>query len=301
MPLPFFFILFLFGFILPSGSCQVQEPCPIPYHLDSPDQVLELPDVLTEISGIAFTPDFSELVAVQDEVGILFFLDSKTGEIKRQLDFWKSGDYEDLEFTDDGVLWVLKSNSKLYELKGWKSGEELQVNKHDGELDGEYDVEGLVWDDESGTLLLACKAIPAAALRKDDPQRVVFAFAPVEEKCREQPVAEIRKSNLMQWIEENGMGENFEKYLEKTDSDEFLFGPSAIAKHPHTGHWYVSSARGNLLVVFDNQWEICQVEKLPGKVHTQPEGLAFDAEGNLYISNEGNEKKRGQILRFNIR
>ncbi|RZK46858.1 MAG: SdiA-regulated family protein, partial [Pedobacter sp.] len=33
----------------------------------------------------------------------------------------------------------------------------------------------------------------------------------------------------------------------------------------------------------------------------QPEGIAFDKDGNLFISNEGSETQTGNILRFDYK
>jgi uncharacterized protein YjiK len=54
----------------------------------------------------------------------------------------------------------------------------------------------------------------------------------------------------------------------------------------------------NLLVITDENWKVKDAFTLNGNTFYQPEGIAFDSRGNLYISNEGDELSNGNILRF---
>lgn len=302
------FFWFLLVFAL-SGfqqlSAQQEASFAFPFQVDQPDHHVELDDDLREISGIALTPDLDEIAAVQDESGIVFFLDPLSGAINRSIEFWKDGDYEDLAFSPDGHLWVVKSKSTLYELSGWRSGQSLEVIKHEGPLSGAQDVEGLIWDERSSVFYLACKGDPGGTMNADL-ERAVYAYAPNEGVLLPNPAVVIRASELRQWLLDNLGSENISDDFgklsnSKTDDEGFHFGPSAIARDPITGHWYVASAKGNILCVFDDTWSLLHIEKLPHKVHTQPEGLSFDRQGNLFISNEGKKGKSGCILRFDRR
>ena len=56
-----------------------------------------------------------------------------------------------------------------------------------------------------------------------------------------------------------------------------------------------------MLVVLDENGEhIRQVVTLTRDVHAQPEGLAFDTTGSLYLSNEGRERS-AVLYRFDRR
>ncbi|MBC8032619.1 MAG: SdiA-regulated domain-containing protein, partial [Chitinophagaceae bacterium] len=76
------------------------------------------------------------------------------------------------------------------------------------------------------------------------------------------------------------------------------FRPSGIAKNPVSGDWYIVSSVNKLLIVTDVNWKIREVCTLNGNMFNQPEGICFDADGHLYISNEGDDLVEGNILRF---
>ncbi len=48
-----------------------------------------------------------------------------------------------------------------------------------------------------------------------------------------------------------------------------------------------------MLVVTDTAWNIKQVYTLDPALFNQPEGITFDIDNNLYISNEGGNTKIG--------
>ena len=65
-----------------------------------------------------------------------------------------------------------------------------------------------------------------------------------------------------------------------------------------TKEWYILSTANKLLLVTDTSWVIKEVHKLNSSVFNQPEGLAFDNQNNLFISNEGDEITDGNIIKF---
>ena len=66
---------------------------------------------------------------------------------------------------------------------------------------------------------------------------------------------------------------------------------SALAVDPLTQDLYILASAGNILVVLNQEYEIKAVTKLPAKIYAQPEGICFSATGDLFISNEGENKK----------
>ena len=53
-----------------------------------------------------------------------------------------------------------------------------------------------------------------------------------------------------------------------------------------------------MIVVTDRQWKVKAVHHLNSNMFIQPEGIAFDNAGNLYISNEGDDLFSGNVLKF---
>jgi hypothetical protein len=76
------------------------------------------------------------------------------------------------------------------------------------------------------------------------------------------------------------------------------FHPSALGHNPRTNEWYIVSSVNKLLVVADSNWKVTAVYKLDPALYIQPEGIAFDKDNNLYISNEGGDLHAGNILKI---
>jgi uncharacterized protein YjiK len=51
-----------------------------------------------------------------------------------------------------------------------------------------------------------------------------------------------------------------------------------------------------MLVVLDDKWKVKAGYPLDPSIFKQPEGLAFDREGNMYISNEGGQGNAHLLL-----
>jgi DNA-binding beta-propeller fold protein YncE len=79
--------------------------------------------------------------------------------------------------------------------------------------------------------------------------------------------------------------------------DEKKFAPSALAIHPLSNDIYVISSVNKQLLVLAEDGKIKESYELTSKQFKQPEGMAFAANGDLYISNEGRGGD-GNILLF---
>lgn len=252
-----------------------------PYQFDAPDQILKLEDELREISGLSISPDGNQLIAVQDEKGILYYLDKNSGKITSKKEFWKDGDYEGIEAVGKDV-YAIKSTGTVYWIKN-ADQEELETEKFNYDLNKDNDVEGLGYDGSSQMLLLACKAHP------DDMKdaRGIFGFSLKDMRLLQDPVYMLTLGAVHKYLDTNPPITRLEKVKKFFDEDELDFSPSALAVHPISGDLYLVSSKGKMIVVMNRRNEVIYIQKLEKEEHPQPEGLCFDQEGNMYISNEG--------------
>ena len=279
---------------------QVEEaPYQFPYFINKPNKAFKLPTILKEISGLGFCTDDKTLCAIQDENGLLFRIDTNSGEVTTEKKFYKDGDYEGIEMVG-GVAYVVKSTGTIYEVTDLDK-EEPTIKKFKSFLNKEHNVEGLAYDHDTNHLVLACKG-HAADTEETKKARSFYYFNLDTKQMRGEPLFYFHKDQVMKFIETNVPEEN--KHLFKVmdpGSDEFKLGPSGIAIHPITKNYYVVSSKSKVLIVCNQKGEMLHFEKLDKKIHFQPEGIAFDPSGTLYISTEAKKQDASYIYKFEIR
>ncbi len=267
------------------------------YNMQTPAMTFELPEVLKEISGLSLTPDESKLVAIQDEDGDIYMINKTTGEVERDYNFYKEGDYEGVEMVGHSVF-VTKSNGKIYEVHDF-GGEHQQTIKFTTSLNKAYDVEGLAYDKKNERLLMSCKAVgdPSEAISLE---KSIYAFD-LKTRCLiEKPVYTLRLKDFLHFLENNQHIHRCEKMEEHFSEDptDFPFSSSAIAINPRTENIYILSSKGKMMSVLSPTGELLHVEKLEKSIHCQPEGICFAKDGTMYVSNEGKNGVSGRIYRF---
>ncbi|HEY8401896.1 MAG TPA: SdiA-regulated domain-containing protein [Cytophagaceae bacterium] len=256
-----FFCLLLF-------NCQDINKTPIPYYsLSNPDTVYALPEVLREISGLTYVNE-NTLACVQDEAAIIYYYNLKKKVIDSTVTLGPPGDYEGVEKVDD-TYYLLKSNGILIKFVN-KSSETFETF-----LNEEANTEGLCHDIDNNSLLIACKG-KSPGLKKHE--KAIYSFDLTSHQLTGKPAYIINQKAI----------------------NNLTFVPSAIAIHPIDKSIYVVSSKGALLVL-NNKGEVIYHENLSKKFFTQPEGICFNNEGDMYISNEGSKNGSGTILKFNYR
>lgn len=70
--------------------------------------------------------------------------------------------------------------------------------------------------------------------------------------------------------------------------------------HPLRNELHLLSAPDHLLLIFDMQRQVLHIEPLDAKVHNKAEGITFLENGDMLISNEGQDHKP-TLLKFKYR
>lgn len=264
----------------------------LPYDLDHPDKSFAMPAYLQEISGLSLSPSPLKLCAIQDESGSLYFINKETGVVDPPVFFKQTGDFEGVEFVGT-TAWAQSSKGILYEIKN--PGTEAQTTQdYPTALTKTNNVEGLCYDAKNNRLLLACKG-----QKELDYSKPVYAFDLATKQLSANPVFSISQEQIQNYLKTVSDDKSTEKLQEQYGATtiEFPFGPSGIAIHPKTGDIYMISSVGKVLVVLSETGEIKYMQKLHKETYQQPEGITFDMDGTLYISNEG---KTGPAMLYRL-
>jgi len=276
------FIIFFFCTLAVTSSCESQQQpytSPPGYNFNNPKR-FRMPNILREISGIAFYKATGDtLYAEQDEDGKVFRF--KLGDANLQVTrFGKKGDFEDISLVNNNVI-MLRSDGVLFSfpLSEVQKKETAKVKIFEDLLpDGEY--EGLASDDMNNKLYVLCK------------------------HCREEKTNKWGGGTILHVDTAGALtpAGNFELDIKEIDaishSRKINFHPSALAQNPLTKEWFILSSVNKMLVVADQNWKVRSVYPLNPSLFVQPEGIAFDRQQNLYISNERGLSSAATILLF---
>jgi len=290
-----------------AKAIQVADsPYTFPYTINKPQKVFEMPKLLKEISGLSITASDNQLVAVSDEFGLLFFINKNSGEVEKEVEFYKDGDYEGVEIVGEKIF-VVKSTGTLYEVTNL-DGDAVTCTKHKYKLKKDNDVEGLAYDKKNNCLLVVCKGnhCHEEFESKEDcwKKKAVYSINLDFNVMNPVPCYVVELKAVKEFLMNNRTAEELKAFKSnlKEDGELFKFNPSGIAIHPETSNLYVIASKGKTIVVLSPEGKILHIEKLKKKLHTQPEGIAFDSDGVLFISNEGKGKEgKGTVSRFEMK
>lgn len=250
------------------------------YDLTKPDK-FNMPSSLLEISGIAFHDSNSDTIySIQDEEGKLF---RQKWDIKDQKNtkFGPRGDYEDLSIFHDKVF-ILKSSGTLYSLPFSETvKEKSDLVKETKHLVPKAEYESLYADAATSKLYILCKNCPIDKKAKKV-TGYILDYNPSSDSLVNSGSFKVDLKQL------KAVYPKFKNDLRA----------SAMAKNPKTNEWYIVSSVSKLLVITDDKWNVKEAHHLSSSTFNQPEGIAFDKDLNLYISNEGDELTDGNIIKF---
>jgi uncharacterized protein YjiK len=267
-----------------SVPAKVESDYKIPYNLEAPSLYIPLKDIsLQEISGLSTTPEKNILCAISDEKGEFYLLDLKdSGKITRRVTFKEKGDFEGIEMVGD-VVYAIKSNSDLYEISNWKNSETPSIKNYPLNLGESHDIEGLSFDKKRNMLLIGSKEDPEL-----DAKRYIWGFDLTTKQLVQPALYAINPNDIDALVP---MAE---------DDKSRHFSTSGVAIQPISGDLYLISTSLKRLAVMDYATgKIKASVRIDKDVLPQPEGIAFDQDGNLYISSEA-KKGEASISVFNL-
>lgn len=242
---------------------------PAGYDFVHPEKKI-LKDHLLEISGITFSPGINNsLLAVNDEEGKIFLVPLSKEKVV-SFKFSGGADFEDIS-TDGHLVFVLQSNGTLYSYDNQRG-----VSRKWEKVLPPGDYESLFADSLKNNLYVLCKTCKQA----EDNSILGYSLSFQGD------------STSIEYAPFNIKGDSLTKLPKKG------FMASGLTKNRNTNEWYIISSANKLLLITDAAWQVKGIYRLDPAIFRQPEGIAFDENSNLYISNEGDETHNGNILKF---
>jgi len=293
---PFIFIQIIL--IISCASTYKNRDNKIGYNLSKPDLSLALPDTLREVSGLTII-DSTTFVCIQDENGILFIYDFKANKIKSQFTFHLDGDYEGITKVDSSIF-ILRSDGMLFEIANYP-GTDTRISSYLTGIPANNN-EGLCYDRNNNRLLIACKGRIGKGPEFKD-RRVIYGFDLAKKTLSKEPVYDFDIQNVKDFVINNQLDIPLKIRKKKGQeiSEPFIkFRTSAICIHPKTGHLFLLSASDYLLFVFDTDGMLIHLKQLNPQIFNKSEGISFFDNGDMLITNEGQEKSP-TVLRFNYK
>jgi len=257
------------------ASCQrtPEFESPQGYDFSSPEKIL-MKETLLEISGITFHQSHPDtLLAINDESGKLFFFTQE--DLKpHSLKFAGDGDYEDVAVYKDSIF-VLRSDGSLFSFPDSLTQQKAVSSKRK-KIFPKAEYESIYIDDKSGMLYILCKQY---SKKKNKNLLLGYSLDLKDSTNTVNPIA----------IDLNSI-------IDKQNKKQFL--PSAMTKNLLTEEWFIISSANKFFLITDKNFKPKKIFSLDPAYFIQPEGMAFDSQNNLYISNEGNDLRNGNILKF---
>lgn len=268
------------------------------YDLSKPTSISVLPDTLHEVSGVTDI-DARTVACIQDENGILFLYDLATNAIREQFQFHIDGDYEGVTRVGD-AMYILRSDATLFEVDDYRR-KDFTLRTYSTAIPARNN-EGLCYDEANNRLLIGCKSKLGKGPEFKD-KRAIYAFDLATKTLLPDPVFEFD----VQAIKEFAMARKIDlptKSRKKkgvpVEEPMLKFMTSAISVHPIRNELFLLSAADHLFFIFDMNGKVLHMEPLDPKVFNKAEGITFLDNGDMLITNEGQDHKP-TLLRFTYR
>jgi uncharacterized protein YjiK len=265
------FLVLLLGFGLGACANAQSRPSGGLRHYDlaaAPSSRIELPGVLAEVSGIAYTKD-GRLLAQGDESAVIYQIDFPGGRVVKRFAIGDAGgpllgDFEDIQVVGDRVF-LVSSEGQLVEAKEGADGATVPVVSRTRGLRGACEVEGLSWDEASSSMLLLCKE---AKGKHGKDHVVILAVDPATGEFEREPRILVSQAEL-------GRVTGAKR-----------FSGSAMVRNPGTGTLILLAGPQRTFAEIDSSGNVLGGGRLMERYHRQPEGIAIAPDHTLLISDE---------------
>lgn len=215
------------------------------------------------------------MFAIKDEDGILYKIYLNREDVITKWRFDKKQDFEDIVL-HDSVFYVLISNGNIVSIHFGEADSVItDKSKFEGGGKTVNEFEAMYYDDSLQQIVMLCKECDG------DGSKTVSAWG--------YNISTQVYSSLVYAIDMAPIAKNL-------GVDKLKLRPSAAAINPVTNELYILSSLSHLIVITDRKGKFIDLYELDPGIYTQPEGIAFTAEGDLMISNEGLETGRQSIL-----
>lgn len=253
-------ILLFFILLFASTNCG-QKKVMNNFDFSGGDRI-KLSKELNEISGLTFS-DSGNLFCHTDEAGIIYQLDINSGKIIKKFFIGESllkGDFEDITFAK-GYFYLVSSSGIILKFREGMGNEKVSFIKFTTPLSPKNDIEGIVYDNTTNSLLLSCKESPGKKLKN---VKAIYRFSLDDNKLINEPYILIKENELNNFVSN--------------------FKPSGITLMDN-GNILVLGGKSRGIIEISRQGKIINKIKL-NNYHLQPEGIAISNNGILVISDE---------------
>jgi len=252
---------------------------------------VKLTKKLQELSGLAMTKD-GRLFGHDDEKSEIYQIDYSKGSIIKSFSVGEKTlkkDFEGIAIVDD-IFYIVTSYGELYEFREGEDKSTVPFTKYKTKLTSKNDVEGLCYDPDTESLLLACKGYPG---KNYDGQRAIYSFSLSKKKLKKKPrfLISIEEVNA---LSDSNFNQKLGEFFLLTESG---FAPSGIEKHPVRNSFFILTSQGKMILEISTDGKIVGKIFLDKKHHNQPEGITFTKDPDLLIADEGGSGK-AKITRY---
>lgn len=242
-------------------------------------QEIELEKELEEISGIEYDGG-KTFLAHNDEEGVIYRLNGEY-KITETFSFAEDGDYEEIKKAGN-ALFVLGSKGDLWSMD--YDGTTISTAEEHEWPGKKAEFEAMFYNETADQLILLCKNSKDG---KEARATLGYSFNLAEGDPAESRFSEDAVFSLGWDAVEKATGKELKN-----------LHPSANAVHPLTGEIYLLASMERLLLILTPDQAIKTVHKLDKERFPQAEGITFDEQGNMYISNEAADAGEATLLVF---